>query len=75
MDRHDDQRDGPDGFDDDGFDDDDDAPVAPRPPSRAAAAPNWRTVVAVDTGVGVAVMVVGVVLAFTWQPVVAASTA
>ena len=40
------------------------------PPSPAAAAPNWRTVVAVDVGLGLLVVVVGAVLAFRWQPVV-----
>lgn len=39
-------------------------------PSPAAAAPNWRTVVTVDIGLGVLVLVIGAVLAFTWQPVV-----
>lgn len=47
------------------------APMAPaRPPSPAAAASNWRTVVVADVGMGVAVVVVGIVLAFVWQPVI-----
>ena len=45
------------------------------PPSPAAAAPNWRTVVAVDVGVGVAVLAAGVVLAFVWQPTIGAGIA
>lgn len=39
------------------------------PPHRAAAAPNWRSIIAVDVSLGVAVMVLGAVLAFRWQPV------
>lgn len=46
-----------------------------KPPSPAAAAANWRTVVAVDVGMGMAAVVVGVVLAFVWQPVVGAGIA
>lgn len=45
------------------------------PPSPAAAATNWRTVVVVDVGVGVLVTLVGVALAFSWQPVVGAGIA
>jgi hypothetical protein len=40
------------------------------PPSPAAAASNWRTVVAVDIAMGVVVMVIGLVLALWWQPLV-----
>lgn len=46
-----------------------------RPPSPAAAASNWRTVVAADVGMGVAGVVLGVVLAFIWQPVIGAGIA
>jgi hypothetical protein len=46
-----------------------------KPPSPAAAAANWRTVVAADVGMGMAAVVVGVVLAFVWQPVVGAGIA
>jgi hypothetical protein len=45
------------------------------PPSPAAAAPNWRTVVAVDVGLGVVATLVGVALAFRWQPVAGAGLA
>lgn len=45
------------------------------PPNPAAAAPNWRTVVTVDVGLGLVVLVVGVVLAFSWQPVVGSGVA
>lgn len=41
-----------------------------RPPSPAAAASNWRTVVVADVGMGVAGVLLGVVLAFVWQPVI-----
>lgn len=41
-----------------------------KPPSPAAAAANWRTVAAVDVGMGVIVVVAGIVLAFVWQPVI-----
>lgn len=44
-------------------------------PSPAAAAPNWRTVLVVDALMGVAVLVVGTVLAFVWQPVLGAGLA
>jgi hypothetical protein len=46
-----------------------------RPPSPAAAAPNWRTVVAVDAGLGALGIIIGVVLAFTWLPVAGAGLA
>ncbi len=49
--------------------------AAARPPSPAAAASNWRTVVVADMGMGVAVIVVGMVLAFVWQPVIGAGIA
>lgn len=73
--------DGPDDAPDDALDDAPDdvsgsgeilpAPMAPaRPPSPAAAASNWRTVVVADVGMGVAVVAVGIVLAFVWQPVI-----
>jgi hypothetical protein len=64
------------GFDDgsrDGFDDDQRSGrgvEGSRPPSPAAAAVNWRTVAAADVGMGAAVVVVGVVLAFLWHPVI-----
>jgi hypothetical protein len=45
------------------------------PPSPAAAAPNWRVVIAADAALGVGVVVVGVVLAVTWQPVVGSGLA
>lgn len=45
------------------------------PPSPAAAAPNWRTVIAVDVGLGVAVVVGGMVTAFLWIPAVGAGVA
>jgi hypothetical protein len=53
---------------------DDSHPGAPSdpPPSPAAAAPNWRTVIAVDVGLGIAVVVAGIVAAMTWVPVVGA---
>lgn len=50
-------------------------PPGDRAPSPAAAAPNWRSVVAVDVGLGVAVVVVGVVLSLVWQPVFGAGIA
>lgn len=35
----------------------------------AAYAPNWRTVLAVDAGMGAVLLGAGVVLAFVWNPV------
>jgi hypothetical protein len=46
-----------------------------RPPSPAAAAPNWRTVVAVDVGLGAFGILVGMVLAVAWLPVAGAGLA
>jgi hypothetical protein len=45
------------------------------PPSSAAAAANWRTVVAVDAAVGLVVLLAGVALSLLWQPVVGAGVA
>lgn len=45
------------------------------PPSPAAAAANWRTVVAVDAAVGLVVLLAGVALSLLWQPVVGAGVA
>jgi hypothetical protein len=39
---------------------------------RAALAPNWRTVLAVDAGIGAAVFVGGLVLMFAWNVVIGA---
>lgn len=50
-------------------------PASDPAPSPAAAAPNWRTVVAVDVAVGVIVVAVGVVLSLVWQPVIGAGIA
>ena len=40
-------------------------PTAPR----AALAPNWRTVLAVDAGMGLVLLLAGIVLALVWSPV------
>jgi len=45
------------------------------PPSPAAAAANWRTVVAVDASVGLVVLLAGMALSLLWQPVVGAGVA
>jgi hypothetical protein len=46
-----------------------------RPPSPAAAAPNWRTVAAVDVSLGLVVLVIGTALSVLWQPVFGAGLA
>ncbi len=56
------------------MDRDDTGGISP-PPSPAAAAPNWRTVIAVDAAVGIGVIVVGFTLAVVWQPVVGSGIA
>ena len=52
-------------------DDDDSTGASPREPTvpRAALAPNWRTVLAVDAGMGLVLLLAGIVLAVVWSPV------
>ncbi len=37
-------------------------------PNVAAAAPNWRSIILIDAGLGVALAVIGVALAVVWMP-------
>lgn len=52
-------------------DDDPSTEASRREPSvpRAALAPNWRTVLAVDAGMGLVLLLAGIVLAVVWSPV------
>jgi hypothetical protein len=47
-------------------------PVTEGRQDRVALAPNWRTVLAVDAGIGLVVFVAGVALMFLWDVVVGA---
>lgn len=37
-------------------------------PNVAAAAPNWRSIILIDAGLGAALVVIGAVLAVIWMP-------